>query len=107
PPQGLQQKPAFIEKYQASLPFGPLFLAVATRPGAIVRWRLYSFRGRDVRVPERSNQVAVKLCPRNRRGSSPGTIGESALSLAGSSIPVKEIPSFPRRHSKPLLNADD
>jgi hypothetical protein len=99
PPQGLQKKATFIEKSDASLPSGSLFLAVAIRSDASAPWRLRRIPVRGVRVFERSSQVGATACRRNRRDSSCGTSSRSRLSPLRNSIPAWKNPTDPRRHS--------
>lgn len=107
PPQRLQQKATFIEKNQAGLPFGSLFLAGATRPGASARWRLRRVRGRDVRASGGSSRAGAEVSPRSPRESSPGTTAQSALLPVGNSNPARENPNSPRQRSRRQANVRD
>lgn len=98
-PQGLQQEATFIEKNNASFAFSSLFLAGATRPGAIARWHFHPVRAHDARASVRSSQVDAGSYRHNRRDTPCGTAAQSALLHAGNSIRGSGSPSDPH----PLL----
>lgn len=102
--QGLQQEATFIEKNNASFAFSSPFLAGATRPGAIARWRFHLVRALDVRASEGSSRVDARSYRRNRRDTPCGTAAQSALLHAGNSIRGSESPSDPHPRSRPRPN---
>lgn len=94
-PQRLQKEAAFIDKNNASLVFGPLFLVGATLPDANARWLLHPVRVLGTQAFERSNRVGAATCRHNRRCSSRGTAARSAIVPVGNSSPALEIPKNP------------
>lgn len=102
--QRLQQEATFIEKNNASFAFNSLFLAEATRPGAIARWRFHLVRALDVRASGRSSRVDAGSYRHNRPDTPCGTAAQSALLHAGNSIRGWESPSDPHPRSRPRPN---
>jgi len=100
PPHRLQQKATFIQENQASLSFGSLFLAGATRPGATARWRLRPVREHDAPASAGSSRVDAAAFRHSQRGSSLGTVAQSASLHAGSSNRVWGSPKPRHRHSR-------
>lgn len=104
-PQRLQEEPAFVEKNDASLQIGPLFLAGATFPGAISQWldRFPPLLG--IRLDARSSRVDEAAFPHSPHGNPRRTGGKSTVSLAGSSTRRLETPKTAHQRSTPSANA--
>src|SRR5262245_21264070 len=103
-PQRLQQKPAFVEKDQASLAIGPLFLAAATCRGARRRRPVRSVPWPAARVSGHSSPVCGAAFPRNRRDTALRTSARSTASPAGTSRPAWQSPSAQHRAAAPPAN---
>jgi hypothetical protein len=104
-PQRLQQKPTFIEKSQASLSFGPLFLAGAILPGAISRWRPRPFYRRGTPFYAHSSRDGGASYRRSPRGNRPQTNARLASAPEDNSIPPWGSPRTLRRDPRPASSA--
>jgi hypothetical protein len=88
----LQHVPAFVEKNQASIAFGPLFLSAARSGGATARWPLRHAREPDVAASAGSSPVCGATCQHNPRGISLRTIAGSSGQPTRMSNPADQIP---------------
>lgn len=104
--QRLQKEAAFVEKNDASFPLGPLFLAGATHPAAIVRSQLRHILSHGVRASARSSQVGAEACRRSRRDSVLETAPRSPLAPADNSTPESGSPNDLRRAPTLPINVD-
>jgi len=92
-PQGLQQKATFIEKNQASLPLGALFLVAASADSASGRSPLRGVRGHAALVSADSNPSRAVACRHNRDGNPRRTTARSDLALRDQSNPPADSPN--------------
>lgn len=93
PPRGLQQKPAFIEKNQASLPFEALFLVAATIRDASLQCPPRCVRGLAARASADSSPADAAAAVRIPGDNPRRTVAGSCPALVGPSIHRAHIPN--------------